>query len=1462
MSSDDEQIETEHKPDAEQRQTLSFAEGDEIVGSRLVKLRANRPGVAGTDRIGLRLVDADGVPLSDTTITVRLMRDDDEALTVETHTGPTGYAKLDLSRVDTSAITGVVVGSPKDEFPAKRAPPESILTDHPLTLDVETVLDDLDRPVKPLDHVPDQVFTEPPEPADVEHAPELFNPTVEKDDGSCSIDFTAKVDVHEKFFNQLVRVDSLAQKGPSQHSRELLTDQVPFELTPKYGDDQSQSEPYLERVSEPSLGVLNVYKQSWTRVGHGLGKLLHSLTLAPCESTNVAIVDWTRTEAGSRWESSTAREQQDHSLQRDRLIEEIVDATVSENQWGESSSVQGGGGISGGLAGIGKGILGAIGISIGGGAASSSSSSGGRREISASTVQNLSDSVVQHASAMRSLRSSVVTQSRQAEREEIETRTVENHNRNHAMTVQYFQMLEHYTVSTELVEETEVLFVPYEIPAALWEEMPSFDRFVLTMAEVRRLLADVPETVADQINDYAPGIPDAGEVQPVLTSTAQAAVQSAVADAIDDVVTDPDTLLGLDDSDETLATSAWSRLEHIADFPDFGGIGPDEADSDYSAADFDEEAFKQTVLSTFRDATRETNPRKRSDLVGWLDRNAEQLRAIAPTEYDDAFEALSRLVRTPEVYQTSEPQVTASRWTIELREAWQPSLTIAVHTTDGQVVTLNARHERDGSAVTMFTSAPVPVSKIDSLELIYAPEEAKETVLERVANVDSGTEAVLDELFGDDESPFKEEIEQAKTFDLSRLRVTVHTDPSDEHPRRESHQLVDLTESDIEDGDINETLSASDPSTVVSNLRPPEPDILETKTRRYEDYSAVQEFVSHLQANRMAYLRTLWLREDADRRALRFDRYSFPMETGWGGVEQRPLLELIENEPVGVVGNAVAFRLLEQGQLDQSETLDVDLETSKLVSLPTKGVYAETLLSHCNATEVRDLDRVPIDDQTCGSEAPPIEGVSPGSRRADVDTTPVGPPESTISMQEAPPAPNPVGMQSALETLATPEIFRDMSLGSETVEAANSLAQQAMEESGDARQQTLQALTSLLDSAGEGSGTDTSSPTGDDPSSAVQSARDAIDRSLDQAATEAHRQSDPVTNRDHQRNIDDALEEGRIDEEAHQRASERLHNASSQPSGEEPDVDPVKQRTLETTDEWVEGEVLLADFAIDDDSLRPEHETYLAEHLVPNLGSSGRIPLIRGHTSESGPAEHNQTLSEERAEAVKSFLVEETPIEDHQILDVFGVGETQQFDAEGPLEDPAERSVVLKYESYQPVPELTEPPEAESDPDEGYTEWEIRLKYERTENSITDFISDPVDEFLEMFEQNVVELELRPVDASDTGTLDGIISFKGIEVGLWLSTDTSSVWTEWQAFETEAPMSPSEWDGVRANLQFGSLEGGTYTSQIDVMYLSLDPAAGVTDTVELGVTIKEGDNATGVEINRSLLPGQLWLADE
>ena len=133
-----------------------------------------------------------------------------------------------------------------------------------------------------------------------------------------------------------------------------------------------------------------------------------------------------------------------HAQFRDRSVTDTVATAVSEYQGGFS--------VIGAAAGAGPGVG-----AIGGG----TSHSWGNRNLVGESVQTLSDAVQQASELVRSQTSTVVIQSSQAERDALQTRTVSNYNQNHALTIQYYEVLRHFEVVTAFEAVEPVLLVPF-----------------------------------------------------------------------------------------------------------------------------------------------------------------------------------------------------------------------------------------------------------------------------------------------------------------------------------------------------------------------------------------------------------------------------------------------------------------------------------------------------------------------------------------------------------------------------------------------------------------------------------------------------------------------------------------------------------------------------------------------------------------------------------------------------------------------------------------------------------------------------------------------------------------------------------------------------------------------------------------------------------------------------------------
>jgi hypothetical protein len=228
---------------------------------------------------------------------------------------------------------------------------------------------------------------------------------------------------------------------------------------------------------------------------------------------------------------------------------------------------------------------------------------------------------------------------------------------------------------------------------------------------------------------------------------------------------------------------------------------------------------------------------------------------------------------------------------------------------------------------------------------------------------------------------------------------------------------------------------------------------LRTAIRRLQlnkDYGCILKLAGVVRADPMPFLQGIWMSENPHERALRFDLYTY---------KGHVLGDLIENRPIGVSGNLVAFPLADESVIHPPDAQAVVTDTTiaqKLVSLPTRGIYAEIYLSRC-ATERRDVSRIIDKESRCLLEAPAITGIEPGGKRAEMEgLTPTQMAPPVVSIQNVPQAPAPTGLGATLELMKTADIFRDMSyaaqnigamttMGTETIKATTQLASQLMD---------------------------------------------------------------------------------------------------------------------------------------------------------------------------------------------------------------------------------------------------------------------------------------------------------------------------------------------------------------------------------------------------------------------------------
>ncbi|WP_251052674.1 MULTISPECIES: hypothetical protein [unclassified Streptomyces] len=221
--------------------------------------------------------------------------------------------------------------------------------------------------------------------------------------------------------------------------------------------------PFYDR---PAEGMIVTTEQSWSAQGVTLGRLLHSLALAPGESTKVAVVDWQRTTKATGTETASEAEALSGTTDQNRSISEVANAIAREEQFGTSQATQvsksSSSGGSAGVAFFGMGAGGNWGESSNSGFTTAVSRSTGVKSVAQEATQRISARTQQLATAARSRNMTVVRETTQAEKDQVLTRVVTNYNHMHAMSVQYYEVVQVYNVTTKPTRLERCLFIPLQ----------------------------------------------------------------------------------------------------------------------------------------------------------------------------------------------------------------------------------------------------------------------------------------------------------------------------------------------------------------------------------------------------------------------------------------------------------------------------------------------------------------------------------------------------------------------------------------------------------------------------------------------------------------------------------------------------------------------------------------------------------------------------------------------------------------------------------------------------------------------------------------------------------------------------------------------------------------------------------------------------------------------------------------
>jgi hypothetical protein len=630
--------------------------------------------------------------------------------------------------------------------------------------------------------------------------------------------------------------------------------------------------------------------------------------------------------------------------------------------------------------------LGAVfGISGGAGYADAESFQNSARQAAADSAQTLRELTMQSASATRGVRSTTVVSVGEGEAARATTEVVANHNHCHAITIQYFEVLRHLRVDTDLVDVQECLFVPLtmqpfgcdkvrrwrrELVSALTEPSlaPAFDaiervatQWQLVGSPVARFADEQVEAISGELRimlsvPLPPPPPDL-ETQKLAIENAAAAGTAALAAANASVNAAPD----------------W--MKSVQTFFTLGG-------SDMA---------REGVLAA-NQAAADTIRRQAEFQMAMLDRLPSER-----SRYDFFFTYVM-------------PRFMA---------AFVDQLTLVVTDDDG------TRRKIDGVDFTLVDT--------------YRPGSPLRVTF-NAPDVSGMSRAAIRSLTVRSELPLPSGC-RAVIYGVSAGYAT----DAFEHELVSQPRVVD----DLDCGEFAYTDTNVSTVNLARQLAGPGVtvrcplDAWEQRRPRREDVRLAAALLDHLNDHLEQYHHALWWAMDPNRRFMLLDGFVGPNGRSLASSLDNRLMAIVGNSLVFPVARGLNLdpTIRASGTTKQLELLSKYRPTGAIlpyrISFATRGVFAESVMGSCNSCEEIDdsknwrWEQSPIDDV-------PAPTADTASRRAGPEgLAPTPLPNPIVSQQAPTDLPDPAGLAALLGLLGSIN-FRDATglSGSQTNAAA------------------------------------------------------------------------------------------------------------------------------------------------------------------------------------------------------------------------------------------------------------------------------------------------------------------------------------------------------------------------------------------------------------------------------------------
>jgi hypothetical protein len=219
------------------------------------------------------------------------------------------------------------------------------------------------------------------------------------------------------------------------------------------------------------LGYVLNLSQVWNYEGLTLGNLVYSLPLAPGEQQRIVLSERVATATVTELERVDIAEAQQSALRENTSAQATFESAFEEHVTANSSYRNEARSSSWGVAGGIGAVLGPVvlGIGAGGGGGKSSNNGNtqsaldGARSFTSTAAEDLHRNVEREASARRSAQRTSIRMATETDRETVTTKVITNHNKAHALTTQYWEVLRKFSSTTAVEGVNLVCFVPLDL---------------------------------------------------------------------------------------------------------------------------------------------------------------------------------------------------------------------------------------------------------------------------------------------------------------------------------------------------------------------------------------------------------------------------------------------------------------------------------------------------------------------------------------------------------------------------------------------------------------------------------------------------------------------------------------------------------------------------------------------------------------------------------------------------------------------------------------------------------------------------------------------------------------------------------------------------------------------------------------------------------------------------------------